>query len=414
MNILNTISGWLLLILGLAISIGLHELGHLLPAKIFGVKVTKYMIGFGPTLFSRKKGETEYGIKALPLGGYIQMVGMIPPTNLNKKLNPWRKLAASVRPVEELSAEDDARAFYRLAPWKKLIVMFGGPFANLLIALTLTLVLFCGFGVMDRSTTIKEVTPCLQTQSNPNCDQISEPSPAAAAGLKVGDKVLSLNGKKFNRWSEVDSTITQSVGKTIILEVLRDGQKLTLVATPALIQDGTASRGYLGIRLEPARFQQNPVEATVSLGAMLYGTGEMILQLPVQAIQAVGQINPGAPRDTTGAISIIGLGQFSGDLVGNTSLSVQDKFVTQLGLLLSLNVALFVFNMIPLVPLDGGHMAGATYEQFKRWIWRIRGKKLTEPVDTSQMMPVAYFVAALLLGLTVILMLRDILNPVHF
>ena len=92
MNFINAISGWLILLLGLALSIGLHELGHLLPAKKFGVKVTKYMIGFGPTIFSRKKGETEYGIKAIPLGGYIQMVGMLPPSSSTQPVKGWKKL----------------------------------------------------------------------------------------------------------------------------------------------------------------------------------------------------------------------------------------------------------------------------------------------------------------------------------
>jgi membrane-associated protease RseP (regulator of RpoE activity) len=414
MNILNSISGWLILLLGLAISIGLHEIGHLLPAKLFGVKVTKYMIGFGPTLFSRKRGDTEYGIKALPLGGYIQMVGMIPPIDPDQRQNFWRRLSAKVRPLDDLDPADDSRAFYRLAPWKKLIVMFGGPFANLLIALTLTFVIFCGFGVMDRSSTIKDVVPCRQSESNPNCDQIALASPAVMAGLKPGDKVLSLGGVEIKRWSDVDGLVTANIGKPLEIKVLRAGEILTRSVTPAPFTSGNTTRGYLGIHLELARYQVGPIEATTSLGAMLVGTGEMILQLPVQAFQAISQINPGATRETNGAISIIGLGQFSGDLVGNSSLTVEDKFLTQLGLLLSLNVALFVFNMIPLVPLDGGHIAGATYEQFKRWIWRIRGKRLVKPVDTAQMMPVAYVVAVLLLALTVILMLRDIINPLRF
>jgi membrane-associated protease RseP (regulator of RpoE activity) len=166
--------------------------------------------------------------------------------------------------------------------------------------------------------------------------------------------------------------------------------------------------------LEVARFPQTPIEATANLGLMMYQTGEMIVQLPIQVFNAFAELTPDAERNPQGAISIVGLGQISGSLVGDSELSFEDKFLSQLGLMLSLNVALFVFNMIPLVPLDGGHIAGAIYESIKRGIWRLRGKKLEKPVDTAMMMPIAYFVAGLLLLLTVVLILRDIINPVQF
>jgi membrane-associated protease RseP (regulator of RpoE activity) len=123
------------------------------------------------------------------------------------------------------------------------------------------------------------------------------------------------------------------------------------------------------------------------------------------------EIAPGSERSENGAISIVGLGQFSGQIASNDQISFEDKMLSQLGLLMSLNVALFVFNMVPLVPLDGGHIAGAVYESIKRGVFRVRGKKWVRPVDTSQMMPIAYFVASLLILLTIVLVLRDILNP---
>ncbi len=413
MEILNSIGGWLLILLGLAISIGLHELGHLLPAKKFGVKVTKYMIGFGPTLFSRKRGETEYGIKAIPLGGYIQMVGMLPPGEESGKQSSWRKAVTTIRNTDQIQEEDRARAFYNLKPWQKLIIMFGGPFANLLIAFVLTLVLFTGFGAVDRTNQVREVVSCIPTAQNPNCDQVGEPSPAVLAGIKAGDKIIRVEGKAITRWADIEPIITSRVNNQIEVVVLRNGSEQTLRVTPALLKLDGESRSYLGVYLEVARFSQNPIEATASLGLMLAGTAEMIIQLPVQAVNAFTEISPDANRDSQGAISIVGLGQLSGSLVGSSDLSLEDKVLSQLGLMLSLNVALFVFNMIPLVPLDGGHIAGALYESLKRGIWRLRGKKLEKPVDTAMMMPVAYFVAALLLALTVVLILRDIVNPLE-
>lgn len=414
MDFLSQIFGWLLLLLGLAISIGLHELGHLLPAKLFGVKVTKYMIGFGPTLFSRKRGETEYGIKAIPLGGYIQMVGMLPPGDSDKKLNSWSRAASTIRNSDQIEESDSDRAFYKLAPWKKLIVMFGGPFANLLIAFVLTLTLFTVFGPVDRTNQVREVVPCIPTAQNPNCDQVGEPSPAAVAGLKKGDRIMQLAGFTITRWQDVQKIIDFRANKKLQLIVEREDRWLELSITPVRVDFDGNERSYLGLYLELDRFPLTPMQATANLGTMLAQTAEMIIQLPVQVFNSFSELEPGANRDGQGAISIVGLGQVSSSLVGSNELTLEDKVLSQLSLMLSLNVALFVFNMIPLVPLDGGHIAGALYESIKRGIWRMRGKKLEKPVDTAMMMPIAYFVAGLLLFLTVVLILRDIINPVQF
>jgi membrane-associated protease RseP (regulator of RpoE activity) len=413
MNFIYVLGGWLFLLLGLAISIALHELGHLLPAKKFGVKVTKYMVGFGPTVFSRKRGETEYGIKLIPLGGYIQMVGMVPPLDKQVKQNFWRKLTNSVTQSEEPNPEDDARAFYRLAPWKKLIVMFGGPFANLLIATVLSLALFAGFGGYDRNNTVHQIVSCIPSDQNPDCTQVGEPSPASVAGLKAGDKIVSFAGHKISRWSDIDPLLAKYVGTPETLVVERQGAKLALTITVIKFTYGGQTRPFIGVYLESQRYQLTPVQALGNLGSMLSGTGEMILQLPAQAVKAIAEIAPGSTRNPNGAISIIGLGQYSGDLASSNTMSFEDKILSQLAMILSLNVALFVFNMLPLVPLDGGHIAGALYESVKRGIWRIRGKKLEKPVATALMMPIAYMVASLMFVLTIILVLRDVINPVH-
>ncbi|MEY3406077.1 MAG: hypothetical protein RLZZ556_149 [Actinomycetota bacterium] len=414
MDFINSIAGWLLLLLGLAISIGLHELGHLLPAKLFGVKVTKYMIGFGPTLFSRKRGETEYGVKAIPLGGYIQMVGMLPPGDVVEKASSWRKAASTIRNSEQLDEADHQRVFYKLAPWKKLIIMFGGPFANLLIAFVIAIALFSGYGPVDRTNQVREVVACIPTLENPNCDLVGESSPAVLAGLKSGDQIIRLDGKTISRWRDIEPIIEANANRSLELVVIRSGDEKSLTITPVKVSFDGVTRSYLGVYLEVARFPQTPIEATANLGLMMYQTGEMIVQLPIQVFNAFAELTPDAERNPQGAISIVGLGQISGSLVGDSALSFEDKFLSQLGLMLSLNVALFVFNMIPLVPLDGGHIAGAIYESIKRGIWRLRGKKLEKPVDTAMMMPIAYFVAGLLLLLTVVLILRDIINPVQF
>jgi membrane-associated protease RseP (regulator of RpoE activity) len=191
----------------------------------------------------------------------------------------------------------------------------------------------------------------------------------------------------------------------------RNGVQVSLTIEPTLLTSAGESRPYLGVYLEAERVPQSVGAALGQVGMMMSDTAAMIIQLPLQAGAAVTELAPGSERNENGAISIIGLGQFSGQIASDASISFEDKMLSQLGLLMSLNVALFVFNMVPLVPLDGGHIAGAIYESIKRGVFRVRGKKWIRPVDTSQMMPIAYFVASLLIVLTIVLVLRDILNP---
>jgi len=414
MDFINNISGWVFLLIGLAVSIALHEIGHMWPAKKFGVKVTKYMVGFGPTLFSRKRGDTEYGIKLIPLGGYIQMVGMLPPSHgANAKKNWWQRLTNGAQPNEQIviAEEDQGKTFYELAPWKKLIIMFGGPFANLVIAAVLAVVLFAGFGAYERTSTVKDVLSCVPSETNKDCADPNPDSPSSKAGLLPGDKILSFAGQPVEYWSDVESQLNDSVGKSVAMVVERNGAQISLTIEPTLLTSAGLSRPYLGVYLEVERVPQSVGAALGQVGMMMSDTAAMIIQLPLQAGAAITEIAPGSERNENDAISIIGLGQFSGQIASDASISFEDKMLSQLGLLMSLNVALFVFNMVPLVPLDGGHIAGAIYESIKRGVFRVRGKKWVRPVDTSQMMPIAYFVASLLIVLTIVLVLRDILNP---
>jgi membrane-associated protease RseP (regulator of RpoE activity) len=258
------------------------------------------------------------------------------------------------------------------------------------------------------------VVQCVPTEANPNCDQVGEPSPSATAGLKAEDQIVEINGTRVKLWSEVESIMSANVNKDIPITVLRSGVEQGLTIKPVEMTMNGVTKVYLGVYLKVEKFKVSPVAAVQELGNMLGSTAQMIVQLPVQAINAVAEINPNVERDQNGAISIVGLGQFSGDIASNSEITLEDKFASQLALLMSLNVALFVFNMIPLVPLDGGHIAAGLYEWAKRGIWRLRGKKLEQPVDTSKMMPLAFFVAGLLLLLSVVLIVRDIVNPLQF
>ena len=422
------IAGILFIVLGIGVSIGIHEIGHLLPAKLFGVKVTKYMIGFGPTLYSKRVGETEYGIKAFPLGGYIAMLGMYPPAKKpeNKKgffndMISQARLAHS----EHETPKDAKRKFYQLPVGKRMIIMLGGPFMNLVLGVVLTSIALTGFGIYQSSLTIEQVSVCLDNKSV--ACPVSEQTPAHIAGLKAGDQVVSVAGQPATDWSQIRDLLTAS--PTAEFEVLRDGQleKFTVTAvlqqrpqfdslgSPILDESGDmvyAPQPFLGVFLAPERKALPLTQSLEASASSIAQIGQLILRLPQEVIEVTAITFGGGERDPNGPISIVGIGQVAGEVAASDEAGFVDKLATGIQILGSLNFALFVFNMIPLLPLDGGHVAGGIYESIKRRVYKIAGKKDPGPADTALLMPLTYFVFMALLVVSALLITADLVNPI--
>jgi len=422
------IAGIVFIVLGIGVSIGIHEIGHLVPAKFFGVKVTKYMIGFGPTLYSRKVGETEYGIKAFPLGGYIAMLGMYPPAKKPEtKTGFFRDMITQARLAhsENETAADAKRKFYQLPVGKRMIIMLGGPFMNLVLGVLLTAIALTGFGVYQSSLTIDQVSVCLDNKSI-QCP-VNEQTPAHVAGLKPGDQVISVAGVKAQDWSQIRDILTET--PTAEFEVLRDGQTVKLSVTaviqqrpqfdslgsPILDEAGDivyAPQPFLGVFLAPERKPLPLAKSFEASGQTIAQIGELILRLPQEVIEVTAITFGGGERDPNGPISIVGIGQVAGEVAASEQSGFSDKLATGIQILGSLNFALFVFNMIPLLPLDGGHVAGGIYESIKRAAFRIAGKKDPGPADTALLMPLTYFVFIALLLVSALLITADLVNPI--
>jgi len=421
--------GILFVILGIAASIGLHELGHYLPARLFGVRVRQFMIGFGPTIFSRKRGETEFGFKALPLGGYILMAGMYPP-EAKEYRGPFAAWIKDAR--QELKSQvepgDEGRQFFALKPWKKSIIMLGGPVMNFLLGILLILVSLSGIGTLQNSLTVQQVFSCVDTLSDGSCPESAPQGPALTAGMLPGDQIASVNGTAVDSWNQAADLLAQRGQAVSSVVVLRDGQESQLSVTPLyreraifdeqgnLVYDAagvpvTELRPIIGVRLAP---QSVPIPASQALGYGVQATGAMfafIVDLPQQIYQVFLSTIGVQERDPFGAVSIVGVGQLAGE-VGSADIGADAKLALLLLLLGSLNIALFAFNLIPLLPLDGGHVLGAAYEGVKRGASRLLGRKDPGPIDTARALPVAYGVWVLLIFTGLLLVLADLINPI--
>lgn len=293
MTVLLFIGGVLFVAVGIALSIALHEVGHLLPAKLFKVRVTRYMIGFGPTVWSRKKGETEYGIKAIPAGGYVAMVGMYPPNPTDGSVRPsstgmFQTLATEARSAahEEVGPEDANRVFYKLPVWKKIIIMLGGPFMNLLIGVVLMGVLLMGFGMAQATTTVSEVNACQVAYGEPVPTDLSNctKTPAAAAGLKPGDVITSFDGKDVTDWAAFTEQVRASAGKTVPLVYERAGQSISTTITPVL-----TARPVIGSNGQ-AEVDSSGTAVTVQAGFLGVGpTSAMVRQPASSVLPTVGK-----------------------------------------------------------------------------------------------------------------------------
>ncbi len=419
------ILGILFLIFVVMISIGLHELGHLTPAKKFGVKVTQYMIGFGPTIWSKKKGETEYGIKAIPLGGYIRMIGMVPPPKDGKEAKgPFAEIvnAARKQSMDEIEPGDENKVFYKLSVPKKLTVMIGGPFMNLVLAFVFFTISFTGIGFPAATNQVKQVVACLPSDVDVlgDCLVGTTPSPALAAGMKADDKIIKFSGKEITNWEELATAIQKSSEGTVAITVLRNEKEFELEAQivnairPESANAVTPNKPapYLGIAPQII-MEKQPVSSVVkTLEEITVGTGQVLWNLPNRVGQLFGAAFLGEKRDPAGLVGIVGVTRVGGEIAA-ADIPAMWRVATLLNLAGGLNMALFLFNLLPLLPLDGGHAAGAIYEGLRRQIARIRRKPDPGPADTSKMLPFAYSVAILLIGLSILLLYVDVVNPVR-
>lgn len=412
--------GIIVLVVGLMLSIALHELGHLWPAKRFGVRVSQYMVGFGPTLWSRVRGETEYGVKAFPLGGYVRLVGMIPPADAVKpvRASGWvRDVIADAREasVAEMIDGDEQRAFYRLSWWKKAIVMFGGPLMNLIIAAVLFSIAFAGIGAYQQTTTVREIIACVPSPGTVECEASDPASPAAAAGLQPGDTFVAVDGAEVATWDELTEYVAARPGERITVTVLRDGDPVDLSLTPALRErqraDGTVEAvGFMGLFAETERVREPWWSGVTVTGTYLGETAKVIGALPVHVWNA-SQAALGLQERDASVVGLVGIGQTAGEVASQPDASFLDRLGGFVVLLGGLNLALFAFNMVPLVPLDGGHIASALWQGLRNGWTRLRGVGQPRPVDVARMMPVAYGVFGILIVMTLVLVFADIVAP---
>jgi membrane-associated protease RseP (regulator of RpoE activity) len=437
-SIVPHIIGVLVLLLGVIVSVALHELGHMIPAKKFGVRVSQYMVGFGPTLWSRTKGETEYGIKAIPLGGFVRLVGMMPPAPAGTRRGTgfWNELVADARDasVAEVRPGEEHRAFYNLSTPKKLIVMFGGPFVNLVIATVLIGVVLVGYGTLTVSTTVAQLSECVpasvtSTASGDDCEG-RPAAPAVAAGLEPGDEIVAFGGAEVHSWQQLVGLINGSAGQTSQVAVLRDGERVTLEVTPArtdrpvVDEQGAAvigddgepvvqPGGFVGFSPLQVREPQPLTSVLPAVGEQTWQTLTMVATLPVRVADAATQAFTPEERAQDSVQSVVGVARISGEIMALDE-AILDRVMIYLSLLASLNIALFAFNMIPLLPLDGGHLVNALYEGGKRTLARVRGAAvLPGPADVARMTPVAYVVFLILLGVGGVLIVADLVDPVR-
>ncbi len=440
--------GVVIFVLAILASIGLHELGHMIPAKAFGGKVTQYFIGFGPTVWSKQVGETEYGVKAVPLGGYVKIVGMLPPgaTDLAdevgvdeqgnqvvkvRKSNTgmFTQLISDARAAEweTIKPEDSDRLFYKMAWWKKVIVMAGGPTVNLLIAFFIFAGVFATYGnpseAKPYSPEVSSVVDCVlpATELDRACKPTDPVAPAKEAGIQEGDRIVSFNGVPFTTWEAMQDDIRANEEGSATIVVERDGQELTLTtnttvtARPTSLTDDKLTQvGFLGVSPTfTGLVTGGPLYTIEKMGGMTKDTVIALGTLP-QKVWGVAESIVGIhPRDPNGPVSIVGGGRMAGETVSQESFPVKEKAVFLLMLVAGFNFFIGMFNFIPLLPLDGGHIAGALWEAMRRGWARLRGRPDPGYVDVARLLPIAYVVASCLLVMGVVLIVGDLVVPVR-
>ncbi|WP_083999075.1 M50 family metallopeptidase [Actinomadura kijaniata] len=390
--------GALAFVAALLVSVMLHEAGHLLTAKRFGMKASQFFVGFGPTLWSRRRGETEYGVKAIPLGGFVRIVGYTP--------------------LEEVAPADRDRAFHRQPAGRRAIVIAGGVVANFLVAFLLLVVVAMTLGLKVEgtpTTIVRTVSECVPAGPGVGCGADAPRSPAAAAGLRAGDRVVTFGGVPVRDWDELRRAIERTApGRAVPVVVERGGTRVTLQVRTAASGDG---RTFFGMspRVVGERYERaGPVEAAAfagrTVGAMLGGVATALRDLPAALPRLFSPDRGSTPGGQVG--SVVGATDVAGQIFSSDR-SFRDKLSGYLALVVMVNVFLGALNVLPLPPLDGGHLAVLVYERARARIARARGRPDPGNVDMTRLMPVTYVATLLLVGLGLLLILADVFNPLR-
>ncbi|MDF1486768.1 M50 family metallopeptidase [Tessaracoccus caeni] len=419
--------GFALLFLALVMaSIALHEVGHMVPAKLFGVKVTEYFVGFGKRLWTFRRGETEYGIKLLPLGGYVRLVGMYPPAKATGTPPGWlTRVADNARSYEyeTITEADRGRLFYEKKTWQKIIIMAGGPAMNIILAFLIFLGLNVFHGTYQPTLTVATVSDCIiaADREDPTCRAEDPVTPALKMGIEVGDVLVSFNGTTLSSWEQMGDLIRENRDQPAVVEVLRDGQTLVLPEVPTALNhvadrldpSKTVEAGFLGVAPTQEHVYGGAAATAKQMWTMTKQSVVALSTIPVRIYHTGADLVMGKPRDPNGPISIVGASMVAGEIGVTDKLDTASRVASWFSLLGSVNLFVALLNLVPLVPFDGGHIAGAIYEWLKRGVARLRGKPDPGHVDTAKMLPVVYVVGGFLLLGGVVLIAADILSPIR-
>lgn len=382
-----------LVVVAVIAMIMLHELGHFVTAKWGGMKVTEYFLGFGPRLWSIRKGETEYGVKAIPAGGYVRIIGM---NNL-----------------EQVDADDESRTYRQQPFWRRLSVAVAGSTMHFIIAFILLWVLNTFVGVIP-----PDAEPQLEVGSITKLEKGR--SPAQEAGFQIGDKLISIDGRALNTWDDLPRYVRQHPDEVVTFVVERDGRRLELqpktVDLAQIKVDGQPAvaepTGFVGIgpslpvvRTDALTAVGRAGQDTASLSKLtVRALGSMLSFNGIKSYgeQLTGGPGPVAPsEDEPRFLSPVGFVKVADQLADSGLRAV-------LFLLVSINIFVGIFNMIPLLPLDGGHVSIAVYEKIRSMI---SGRRYV--ADVTKMLPLTYAVVLVLIFLGVSSLYLDIVRPIQ-